>query len=146
MANNVSNEQQELIKLREIIASIISSMETWETLNNVCQTLGLSLEENPDRLGKDKYLHKVTSKTSDPAIISAAEQMLNCYPGTRGELSGPNFQRIQDILWRIKDKGLQRITKVTRFRIAEGLNGVNFSGRLSLRDFLHRFSLSPLRE
>jgi very-short-patch-repair endonuclease len=126
---------EELSRLRNIIANIISSLETWATLNDVCQLLDLSAEDNTSGLGKDKYLHKVTSDAIDGSIISAAHHILTSYPGTRGQPSETDLQLIQDALWWIENKGTQRISNVTRYRIAESLEGIKFWGRLSRREF-----------
>lgn len=126
--------QEELKSLRDVIANIIFKLEVWATLYDVCQALGLSAGENITNWGKDKFLHKVTSNTSDSSIICAAQRILNSYPGTRGTPSESDLQLIQDSLWWIESQGIQRITRVTRYRIAESLEGVCFWGRLSLRD------------
>ncbi|MEI7849178.1 MAG: hypothetical protein WCK35_25495 [Chloroflexota bacterium] len=126
---------QALNSLRNNIANIIYSLEVWDTLYDVCERLGLSTEDNTDGLGKEKYLHKIVANNSDGAIISASKKILESYPGTRGRPSGIDIQLIQDALWWIESKGIQQISNVTRYRIAESLQGIQFWGRLSQRDF-----------
>ena len=131
----MADVQQELENLQTLIARIISRLETWVTLADVCQELGLSIEDNVNGLGKDKYLDKVTSDTSDLSIVATAERIIDSYPGTRGKPSASDIQRIQDALWWIKSQGVQRISNVTRYRIAESLERIRFWGRLSIGDF-----------
>ena len=126
--------QQELKNLRGIIARVISNLETWATLHDVCRGLGLYVKDNVGNVGKGEYLRKITSATSDHSIISVAKQMLTSYPGTRSKLSGPDLQSIQDSLWWIASNGIQRISTVTRYRIAESLEGTRFWGRLDFRE------------
>jgi very-short-patch-repair endonuclease len=130
----MSDIQQALESLRDIIAGVITSLEIWDTLHEVCQALGLP-EEDTQGLGKAKYLRKVTASASDSAIIKAAKKMLSSYPGARSTPSEPDLQLIQDALWWIESQGVQRISNVTRYRIAESLEGIRFWGRLSLREF-----------
>ena len=73
-------------KITEKIADIIFSKETWETLRCVCQSLGLSIEDDSLSLGKARFLHKVTTENSDSSIISAAQKILIKYPGDRERL------------------------------------------------------------
>ena len=131
----MADVKQELNRLRAIIARIIYDLEIWATLYDVCQQLGLPTENNSNELGKEKYLHKVTLDASDGSIVSAAKQILKSYPGTRGKPSELDTQLIQDTLWWIENKGIQRISNVTRYRIAESLEGIQFWGRLNRRDF-----------
>lgn len=79
-------------------------------------------------------MHKITSEASESAIVSAAQKILVNYPGTREKPSESDLQLIQDSLWWIESHGIQRLNNVTRYRIAESLEGVRFWGRLSLRD------------
>ena len=133
----MADREKELKNLRNKIADIIANYETWETLHEVCQSLGLSLEDNSESVGKAKYLHKVTEKTIESAIIEAAQEILVTYPSNRGQPSETDLQEIQDSLWWIESKGNQKISNVTRFRIVECLEGLPFWGRLSLRDFFY---------
>jgi hypothetical protein len=130
----MADSQQVLDNLRNIIANIIVNLEVWTTLHDVCKALGLPTEDT-DGLSKAKYLHKVTAAASDRTIISSAKQVLKSYPGTRGKPSESDLQYLQDALWWIESRGIQRISNVTRYRIAESLEGVRFSGRLSIREF-----------
>jgi very-short-patch-repair endonuclease len=130
--------KKELENLRNKIADIVVSKETWDTLHGVCQSLGLlSIEDNSPTLGKAKYLYKVTKENSDSSIISAAQKILINYPSDRGQPSEADLQEIQDSLWWLESKGNQQISNVTRIRIVECLNGIPFWGRLSLRDFFY---------
>ena len=124
-----------LKNLREKISEIITNLETWETLHDVKNALGLSDEDNPNNLGKLKYLTKVTFATSDRKIIDAANQMLKLYPSSRGEISDVDLQHIQDDLWWIENEGIQKITNVTRYKFAESMENIAFWGRLSLKEF-----------
>lgn len=131
----MADVQHELGTLREIIANIIYSLEIWDTLHDVCHTLDLYVEDNTGKLGKLSYLRKVASDTNDLSIIAAAEKILNSYPGTRGKPSAMDLQRLQDSLWWIESQGVQKISTVTRYRIAESLEGISFWGRLSIGEF-----------
>ena len=124
-----------LKNLREKIAEIIANLETWDTLHNVKHELGLSDEDNPNNLGKLRYLTEVTFATSDRKIIDAANQMLKFYPSSRGKISDVDLQYIQDDLWWIENEGIQKITNVTRYKFAESMENIAFWGRLSLREF-----------
>ncbi|MBN2551090.1 MAG: hypothetical protein JXB15_18150 [Anaerolineales bacterium] len=131
----MADVQHELGTLREIIANIIYSLEIWDTLHDVCHTLDLYVEDNTGKLGKFSYLCKVASDTNDLSIIAAAEIILNSYPGKRGKPSAVDLQRLQDSLWWIKSQSDQKISTVTRYRIAECLEGKSFWGRLSIGGF-----------
>lgn len=138
--------QQALEGLRDNIATVIAEQEVWDSLHDVKKALGLPNEENPNNLGKQRYLRKVTSAATDQEIIQAARQIINSYPGTRGKPSSTILQQIQDHLWWIESQGVQQITNVTRYKFAEGLEGVQFWGRLSLRDFFASIIPSELNE
>ena len=133
----MAEKVNEFLKLREIIANVIYHQEVWSTLPDVCKFLGFTLVENEARLGKQKYLHKVTSEASDETILTAAERILSSYPGDRGRPSQADLQHIQDSLWWIESQGIQRISNVTRYRIIESLEGTRFWGRLNLRDIFN---------
>ncbi|MBD2095853.1 hypothetical protein H6F90_11905 [Trichocoleus sp. FACHB-591] len=126
--------REALESLREIIAKVIADLETGETLHQVREALGLPDIET-ESLGKYKYLRKVTATASDQILICAAKQMMNAYPGERKKPQASDVQSIQDALWWIESKGIQRISKVTRYQISESLEGVRFWGRFSLREF-----------
>jgi very-short-patch-repair endonuclease len=130
----MANASQELINLRDNIAKIISGLEVWTTLHDVCRSLDLPIIENTTNLGKEKYLHKITSEASESSIINAAQKILSNYPGTREKPSASDLQSLQDSLWWIESDGVQKLSNVTRYRVAESLEGVRFWGRLGLRD------------
>jgi very-short-patch-repair endonuclease len=132
----MADSTQEIKKLRNNIAKVIFGLEVWATLYDVCRSLGFSVDVEISGLGKEKYLNKITSEASESNIISAAQKILTNYPGTRGKPSDSDLQLIQDSLWWIEKQGIQRFSNVTRYLVAESLEGVRFWGRLSLRDIL----------
>jgi very-short-patch-repair endonuclease len=125
---------QALESLQEIIARVIADLETGATLHQVREALGLPYIEELESLGKRKYLHKVTVAASDQIVICAAQQIMNAYPGNREKPQASDVQSIQDALWWIESEGIQQISNVTRYQIAESLEGVCFWGRFSLRE------------
>jgi hypothetical protein len=131
----MADVQTTLENLREIIAKLVADLETWNTLHEVKQALGLPHEE-PERIGKQQYLRRITAMASDQVVIHAAQRMLNSYPGTREKPLEADLQTIQDALWWIESRGIQQISNVIRYRIAESLEGIRFSGRFSLNEFL----------
>lgn len=131
----MANTEQELHKLRETIAYVISNLEVWNSLYDVCSALGLHTHENSDDLPKARYLLKTTSDADDATIITAAKKILRSYPGNRTQPSDSDLQRVQDALWWVESDGVQKISNVTRYNIVEGLEGTSFWGRLPLRDF-----------
>ncbi len=131
----MADTEQELRGLRETIARLISNLEVWNSLYDVCKALGLHTQGNDHNLGKTAYLHKTTSNADNSTIITAAKKILHSYPGNRAKPSGRDLQCIQDALWWIESDGIQKISNVTRYNIAESLEGASFWGRLSLRDF-----------
>jgi very-short-patch-repair endonuclease len=126
--------EQAVESLRDRMARVIANLEVWNTLHEVQDALGLPMED-PDGLGKHNYLRNVTAAATDEVVVSAARHMLNAYPGTRGKPSESDLQSIQDDLWWIESQGVQRISNVTRYRIAESVDGVRFWGRFNLREF-----------
>jgi hypothetical protein len=130
----MADVEQAVESLRDRMARIIANLEVWSTLHFVRDALGLPLEDQ-DGLSKHNYLRNVTTAASDEAVVSAARQMLNAYPGFRGKPSDLDLQSIQDDLWWIESQGIQWISNVTRYRIAERLDGVRFWGRFNLREF-----------
>lgn len=133
----MADTQKELENLRNIITKIIYSNETWATLKDVCLSLGLSSVEDPQGLGKEKYLYKVTRDTSDDSIIKATQLILNSYPSDRGQPSESELQDLQDSLWWVESEGKQYISNVTRIRIVECLDGIAFWGRFGLQNFIN---------
>jgi hypothetical protein len=115
--------QQVLESLRDRIATVIANLEVWNTLHEVQDALGLPMEDTA-RLGKPKYLRKVTTAARDRAIILAAQQILTSYPGTREKPSDADLQFLQDALWWIESEGIQQISNVCRYRIVKSLEGV----------------------
>jgi len=132
----MANVQNELDNLRKIVADEIYLLETWETLPDVCASLGLANSDNQNGLGKAKYLQKVTNDTNDEDIVSAAYKFLTSYPGGRSQPRLSILQTIQDSLWWIKSKGIQKISNVTRFRLIESLEGIRFWGRFTISKLL----------
>ncbi len=137
----MADVQQTFENLRETIAKVVADVETWNTLHEVKDALGLP-HEDPYRSGsgyripKHEYLLMLTTLASDQVIIRVAKQMLNSYPGTGEKPSESALQHIQDALWWIESQGVQRISNVIRYQIAESLEGIRFWGRFSLREFL----------
>lgn len=129
------NTEQELHNLRETIARIITNLEVWNSLYDVCSALGLRTKEKADGVSKASYLHQTTSEADDTTIITAAKKILRSYPGNRTKPSDSDLQRIQDALWWIESGGVQKISNVTRYNIIESLERTQFWGRLPLRDF-----------
>lgn len=125
-----------ILELKKIIANTVAELEVWTTLGEVCEALGLPIQENTGGLGKARYLHKITADASDAQILLAADRMLKSYPGNRSIPSVATCHKIQDLLWWIDDNGVQRITNVSRYRIVECFKEIPFWGRLSPRDFL----------
>ncbi len=127
--------------LRETIAKVVTDVETWNTLDEVKDAIGLP-HEDPYRSGsgyripKYEYLLMLTTLASEQVIIRVAKQILNSYPGMRAKPSESDLQRIQDALWWIESGGVQRISNTIRYQIAESLEGIRFWGRFSLREFL----------
>jgi hypothetical protein len=140
----MADKNKELSNLRKKLAGIIEINEVWTSLHEVCKSLGLSVEENPEGLGKAKYLSKVMQGNNDASIVSAAQKILLNYPSNRGTPSFTDLQEIQDSLWWIENNGVQKISNVTRFNIVESLNGEHFWGRVSFSDFLLTFFPSAL--
>lgn len=132
----MADVQQSLEWLRYKIAGIIEHHEVWTTLHDVTNALGFQ-SQDAEGLGKSKYLVKVTTAADDKVVISAAKQILKSYPGTRGKPSDADLQYIQDALWWIENNGIQQISNVTRYKIAESLEKVPFWGRLSVREFFY---------
>ncbi len=129
--------QQAFDNLRSKIVMIISNLETWNTLDNVKNALGLPDVEKGN-LGKQKYLTKITNNASNEVIINAAKKMIESYPSIKSnKLSDNDIQDIQDNLWWIENKGVRHIDNVTRIRIVENLKGVKFWGRSTLRDIFN---------
>jgi very-short-patch-repair endonuclease len=79
----------------------------------------------------------MTVAAGDHLVISAAKQVLDSYPGARAKPSASDLQKIQDALWWIESQGVQRISNVTRYRIAEKLEGIHFWGRLTINDLVN---------
>ncbi|MDO9300827.1 MAG: hypothetical protein Q7T89_05560 [Anaerolineales bacterium] len=131
-----SVQQSSIEKLRYKIAGIIENHEVWATLHDVTNALGFQNQE-VEGLGKSKYLIKVTNAADEKVVISAAKQIINSYPGTRGKPSAEDLQIIQDALWWIEGNGVQEISNVTRYKIAEGLESIPFWGRLSIAEFFY---------
>ena len=132
----MTSSEQAVNDLRSVIANTIFTLEVWNSLYEVLDRLGLPHLENPNGLGKEKYLHYVTKTVSDQEIISAAKKMQISYPGTRGKPSDAVIQEIQDLIWWIENNGKQTISNVTRFCIAESLENVKFWGRMSISSLL----------
>lgn len=131
----MANIEQELHRLRETVAYLIANLEVWDSLDDVCNALGLPAQENSNGLPKAKYLLKITSEVDDPTIITASKKILRSYPGNRTKPSDSNLQSIQDALWWIESGCVQKISNVTRYSIIESLERTQFWGRLPLRDF-----------
>jgi hypothetical protein len=121
--------------LRNMIADIVVSLEVWNTLHGVREKLGLPMVD-PAGFSKARYLRAVTEASSNHTIQSAAKKILVSYPGTRGKPSVSDLQIIQDALWWIESNGMQQISNVTRYRVAESLAGIKFWGRLNIGDLL----------
>jgi hypothetical protein len=130
----MTERKQALANLREQIAGIIAGLETWNTLEAVRDALGLPYVESN---GESKYNHLLIemAQASDDELIRAAKRMLEGYPGSRSKPSETNLRSIQDDLWWVESDGLQTISKVTRYRIADMLEAVRFWGRFSTADF-----------
>ena len=131
--------------IRYSIAKTIETLEIWNTLPDVATALGFQ-NQATEGLGKHKYLLKITTTADEKAIISAAKQMISSYPGTRGKPSAADLQHLQDALWWIESNGLQQISNVTRYKIAENLEKVPFWGRLSIREFFYPILPAILEE
>ena|SRR5215475_14043149 len=54
----MADTEQEIRGLRETIARLISTLEVWKSLYDVCKALGLQTQENDHDLSKVAYLHK----------------------------------------------------------------------------------------
>jgi very-short-patch-repair endonuclease len=120
--------------LRGTIAGVIANLEVWSSLDYVRDALGLPMVDSSG-LSKYNYLRTVTAAATDDEVVNAAKQMLHTYPGFRGKPPESNLQYIQNNLWWVESQGAQRISSVTRYRIAESLEGVHFWGRFNLREF-----------
>lgn len=128
-------KEQALKSLRDEIARLISTLETWNTLHDVRDGLklpSLDVPENP--YSKQSYLQSVTKAASEQTIVIAAQQIITSYPGSREQPSASDIQFIQDSLWWIESDGIQHISNVCRYNIAETLEGIRFWGRLTPRD------------
>jgi very-short-patch-repair endonuclease len=121
--------------LRGLIASIIENREVWTTLYDVLTALGFQSQNNDAGLGKAKYLVKVTNEADKKIIVAAAKQIIKSYPSSRGKPSNSDLQAIQDNLWWIENNGVQKISNVTRYKIAESIENIPFWGRLSISEF-----------
>ncbi|MGB7251840.1 MAG: hypothetical protein WBC73_23085, partial [Phormidesmis sp.] len=128
-------KEQALKILRDKIAKIIADLETWNTLHDVRSTLSLPAEDF-ENIGKLRYLQTVTSAAKDQIIVDAAQRIIDSYPGNRGQPSPSVLRELQDSLWWIEKNGIQDISKVCRYNIAESLDGFKFWGRLTPRDTL----------
>ena len=136
----MADVQQSLESLRSIIARIIANLEVWDTLYGVLDALGLQYQDTGGA-SKYKYLLNVTSAANEKAIVSAAGQMIEAYPGNRGKPSDADKQNIQDALWWIESNGGQQVSNVTRYKLAETLEGIRFWGRVSIPEIF--FSVLP---
>lgn len=130
----MADVQQALETIRDKVADIIARLESWGTLYGVCNALELPPRE-VGGLGKAAYLRNVTTAASDQLMIQAARQIINSYPGTREKPGEIDIVTLQHAVWWIESQGIQRISNVTRYRIAESLNGIRFWGRLGFAEF-----------
>ena len=127
--------------LRTQIAILIAKLETWNTFPNILISLNLANEEREGG-GKETHLRRMTKLANDQVIISATKKILTLYPGTREKPSKSDCQILQDALWWIENKGIQRISNVSRYGIIESLEGISFWGRISIKEFF--YSVLPL--
>ena len=127
--------------LRTQIAILIAKLETWNTFPNILISLNLANEESEGG-GKETHLRRMTKLANDQVIISATKKILTLYPGTREKPSKSDCQILQDALWWIENKGIQRISNVSRYGIIESLEGISFWGRISIKEFF--YSVLPL--
>jgi very-short-patch-repair endonuclease len=130
----MSGIQRYVDTLRSVIVTIIEGNEVWATLYDVIDALGLPKPDSED-LGKWKYLSKVLTIADDKVVIAAAKQIIENYPSSRGKPSPADVQNLQDALLWIENSGVQKITNVTRYRVAESLESFPFWGRLSIAEF-----------
>ena len=70
-------------------------------------------------------------EASKETIKLAAHHMLTAYPGNRAQPSEYSRQILQDNLWWIESDGIQLISKVCRYNVADKIEGVRFWGRLT---------------
>ncbi len=131
----MSDVEQYVNNLREKIAQIIASHETWETLYGVLEALKIPFSIESDSLGKASFLHKVTELTEEKVIFNAAKQIIKSYPGNRSKPSIHDIQTLQENIWWVECRGQLEISKVTRYKIAESLEKIPFWGRLGLAEF-----------
>jgi very-short-patch-repair endonuclease len=125
---------QAVENLRDTIAGVIATLEVWSSLDYVRDALGLPLVDS-DGFSKLNYMRTVTAAATDDEVVTAARHMLSAYPGFRSKPSESNLQYIQNNLWWVENQGVQQISNVTRYRIAESLDGVRFWGRFNLGEF-----------
>ena len=123
--------QQAFSNLRDTISETVKDLETWKTLDDVRSALGLPIVGDPSNYTKYEYMRGSIDEASKETIKLAAHHILTAYPGNRGQPSEHTLQVLQDNLWWIESNGIQRISKVCRYNIADKLDGVRFWGRLT---------------
>lgn len=121
--------QKAFSNLQDTIAETVKDLETWNTLDDVRSALGLPVVGDPANYTKYTYMRGSIDEASKETIKLAAYHMLTAYPGNRAQPSEHILQVLQDNLWWIESNGIQRISKVCRYNIADKLEGIRFWGR-----------------